>query len=59
LAIASRFSGKALDLYGLNTNNGAQVQLWTYWGGKNQQWQLVPITPKKNTPYKTAKSVVF
>ena len=57
LAIASRFSGKTLDLYGLNTNNGAQVQLWTYWGGKNQQWQLVPITPLKTTP--TTKSVVF
>ncbi|WP_054113349.1 RICIN domain-containing protein [Marinagarivorans algicola] len=42
VSIASRFNGKSLDLFGLNTHNSAQVRLWTYWGGNNQQWQLVP-----------------
>ena len=44
LSIASRFSGKALDLFGMNTHNNAQVRLWTYWGGKNQQWQLIRLS---------------
>ncbi len=51
VSIASRFSGKSLDLFGLNTNNSAQVRLWTYWGGNNQQWQLIPATaPAKALP---------
>ena len=44
LSIASRFSGKSLDLFGMNTHNNAQVRLWTYWGGKNQQWQLIRLS---------------
>ncbi len=41
-AIVSRFNNKALDLLDLNTHNNAKLQLWTYWGGNNQQWQLIP-----------------
>lgn len=48
VSIASRFNGKSLDLFELNTNNSAQVRLWTYWGGNNQQWQLIPAKPPKD-----------
>ncbi|MGD9189698.1 MAG: RICIN domain-containing protein, partial [Desulfobacteraceae bacterium] len=34
--IASRFSGKALDVAGASTDNGANIQLWSYGGGSNQ-----------------------
>ena len=43
VAITSRFNGKALDLLELST--GAPIRLWTYWGGDNQQWQLIPAEP--------------
>lgn len=43
VAIVSRYSGKALDLVDLNKHNSAKIRLWTYWGGDNQQWQLVPV----------------
>ena len=46
LSITSRFNDKALDLIGLNTHNSTPVRLWTYWGGENQQWQLLPVRPK-------------
>jgi glucosylceramidase len=33
-------SGKALDVEGVSTSNGANIQVWTYGGGSNQQWQF-------------------
>jgi hypothetical protein len=42
-SIVSRFSGKALDVVALNTQDQAPVRLWTYWGGDNQQWQFVKV----------------
>lgn len=50
--IKSRFNGKSLDVVGLNTHSSAQVRLWTYWGGKNQQWKLIPVKTAtgKTTP---------
>ncbi len=33
-------SGKALDVEGVSTSNGASIQVWTYNGGNNQQWQF-------------------
>ena len=43
--ITSRQSNQALDVYEMNQMNGGTVCLWTYWGGDNQQWRLLPITP--------------
>lgn len=36
-------SGKSLDVEGVSTSNGANIQVWTYGGGANQQWQLVQV----------------
>lgn len=41
--IRSRFSGKALDVYEMDNKHNADVVLWTYWGGENQHWRLVPV----------------
>lgn len=41
--ITSRQSNQALDVYEMNQMNGGTVCLWTYWGGDNQQWRLLPI----------------
>lgn len=41
--ITSRQSNQALDVYEMNQKNGGPVCLWTYWGGDNQQWRLLPI----------------
>ncbi|HEY7774069.1 MAG TPA: RICIN domain-containing protein [Marinagarivorans sp.] len=51
IAITSRFSGKALDLVAMNISprDNAPLRLWTYWGGKNQQWQLLPASKEANT----------
>jgi hypothetical protein len=38
--IVSRNSGKALDVNGSSTADGAAMIQWDYWGGNNQQWQL-------------------
>lgn len=36
-------SGKSLDVENVSTANGANIQVWSYTGGLNQQWQLVQI----------------
>lgn len=33
-------SGKAMDVSGQSTDDGANVQQYDYWGGENQQWQV-------------------
>jgi len=33
-------SGKAVDVTGYSTDNGAVIEQWTYNGGDNQKWQL-------------------
>jgi hypothetical protein len=33
-------SGKALDVAGISTENGANVHQWADVGGDNQHWQL-------------------
>ncbi|WP_436924426.1 glycoside hydrolase family 11 protein [Halosimplex amylolyticum] len=33
-------SGKALDVSGESTDDGANVQQYSYWGGANQQWNV-------------------
>jgi hypothetical protein len=41
--ITSRFSGKALDVAGASTENGANIQVWSYGGGSNQQFDIEDI----------------
>ncbi|QSB26447.1 RICIN domain-containing protein [Flavobacterium sp. CLA17] len=36
-------SGKSLDVENVSTANGANIQVWSYTGGLNQQWQFVQI----------------
>jgi hypothetical protein len=39
-ALISRFSGKALDVNGASTADGANIIQWTYGGGLNQQFDI-------------------
>ncbi|TKT87977.1 RICIN domain-containing protein [Dyadobacter frigoris] len=41
--IIARHSGKALDVSGASTADGANVQQWPYGGGGNQQWTLTHL----------------
>lgn len=43
LAIRSRLSSQVMDAYPMTNKNSGDVVLWTYWGGENQHWRLVPI----------------
>ncbi len=36
-------SGKSLDVQDVSTANGANIQVWDYTGGNNQQWQFVQV----------------
>jgi hypothetical protein len=38
--VLNRNSGKALEVGGSSTADGAAVQQWNYAGGNNQQWQM-------------------
>jgi hypothetical protein len=42
-AIINLNSDKALDVGGSKTNNGANVNIWEYDGGKAQQWRLKKV----------------
>ena len=52
--LVSKNSGKALDVGGASKAENAAVIQWTYWGGANQKWKLVPVgtspTPPGPTP---------
>ena len=39
-SVISRYSGRALDVAGASTANGANIQLWSYSGGSNQLWDI-------------------
>ena len=41
--IVNRNSVKGLDVSGGSTNDGASVIQWPYFGGPNQQWQIVDV----------------
>jgi endoglucanase len=41
--IAARHSGKVLDVDGLRTANGSNVQQWGYWGGENEKWMVTHL----------------
>ncbi|MEO5714960.1 MAG: RICIN domain-containing protein [Luteolibacter sp.] len=34
------FSGRAMDVYGISTANGANINLWDFWGGNGQKVTL-------------------
>lgn len=38
--ITAKHSGKALDVYGFSTANGAIVHQWDYFGQTNQKWRV-------------------
>ncbi|MFE9451927.1 RICIN domain-containing protein [Streptomyces sp. NPDC006739] len=42
--VINRNSGKALDVNGASTADGATLIQWPYGGGTNQQWTLLPNT---------------
>jgi len=37
-AFIAKHSGKCMDVPGLSTSNGTQLQRWECWWGGNQQW---------------------
>ncbi len=39
--IVNRNSGKGLDVNGSSTSDGAGIIQWSFWGGNNQQWQII------------------
>src|SRR5687767_12245209 len=41
--IVARHSSKVLDVSGVSTADGANVQQWTDTGGTNQQWRIVDV----------------
>ena len=41
--IIGKGSGKALDVSGCSTANGANVDIWPYWGGNCQQWTATQL----------------
>lgn len=41
--IIARHSGKALDVQGTATNDGANVHQWNYYGGNSQRWTLTHL----------------
>jgi serine protease AprX len=44
VVLAAVHSNKALDVAGISTSNGANVQQWNYNGGANQRWRIEPLT---------------
>jgi hypothetical protein len=38
--IKAKHSGKCLDVGGVSTDDGANIQQWTYIGGNNQKWTV-------------------
>ena len=41
--IIAKHSGKCLDVRGINTDEGANIIQYDYWGGDNQKWKLEPV----------------
>jgi Ricin-type beta-trefoil lectin domain-like len=41
--VIAKHSGKCLDIAGVSTADGANVQQWSCYGGNNQRWRPVPI----------------
>ncbi len=41
--LVARHSGKVLDVDGLQTANGSNVQQWGYWGGENEKWVVTHL----------------
>ena len=40
--ISSRTTGKSVDVYEMNQKENGPICSWTFWGGDNQQWYLLP-----------------
>jgi hypothetical protein len=48
--IASRYSHQSLDVYEMNHHDDGPICLWTFWGGENQQWRLIPVSATTQNP---------
>ncbi|CAM5302927.1 hypothetical protein SGLAM104S_05438 [Streptomyces glaucescens] len=42
--LLNRTSGKAVEVQGASTADGANVVQYTDWGGANQQWQMIKLS---------------
>ncbi len=53
------FSGRAADVYGVSTGNGANICLWNYWGGNNQKYTFTATDSNffRLTPVHSGKSI--
>ncbi len=38
--LPSNNTAESLDVYGISTDDGANINLWEYWGGDGQLWQF-------------------
>ena len=47
--VIGAFSGRAMDVYGVSTANGANINLWDYWAGNGQK---VTLTDTGGTYYR-------
>jgi aryl-phospho-beta-D-glucosidase BglC (GH1 family) len=56
--LINRNSGKAVEVEGLSTADGARVRQWSDWGGANQQWQLVRLSGTTPSPGMAPQQVV-
>ena len=52
--IKSNLAGKCLDVIGMNTDNGAGLQIWADVNGDNQYWTIAEVTRKPKTSAKAA-----
>ncbi|KPC75009.1 alpha-L-arabinofuranosidase, partial [Streptomyces sp. NRRL WC-3753] len=48
--LISRHSGKALEVQGASTADGANIVQYDDWGGTNQQWRLVKTGDDPSAP---------
>lgn len=36
---------RAVDVFNISANDGANIVIWDYWGGAGQQWQIAEVQP--------------
>lgn len=41
--LVSRMTGKSVDVFEMNQKQNGPICTWTYWGGDNQHWRLLPL----------------
>lgn len=56
IKITAKHSGKALGVVARGTNDGANVQQWSYNGGWNQNWEFTRVDGGGNDDHNTPVS---